>query len=53
MNKNQTQNNTTIVSLNGSTDYITITAFSSSSTTHTISGGVAKSTTTFNAYLLK
>ena len=49
----ETQNNTSIISLNGSTDYITITAYSSSSSTQSIAGNAQNSTTTFNAYLLK
>jgi hypothetical protein len=48
----QTQNNTAIVSLNGSTDYITITGYTSSSTTQVVNGNGAQTTTTFNAYLL-
>ena len=49
----ETQNNTSIISLNGSTDYITITAYSSSSSTQSIAGNAQNSTTIFNAYLLK
>jgi hypothetical protein len=52
INQPQTHSNTAIVSLNGSSDYITITGYSSSSSSQSLSGGPGKTQTTFNAYLL-
>lgn len=48
----QTQSNTAIVSLNGTTDYVCITGFTDSSSSQSVSGNAPKTVTTFNAYLL-
>ena len=48
-----TQTNSAITTLNGSTDYVEVTAYSSSNTGQVITGSASYQETIFNAYLLK